>query len=230
MDGEKLTFGVNYGIIGAAEATLEIKSIVYQNTPVWYITSNAKTYPFFDIIFKVRDLVESWWDKSHLRSVKFSKRLSEGAYRQHRIHTYDYKTKTSVYSQWSFKNRKFKVKEISIPDNTQDILSAFYYIRQQELSPGNSIFMTITADGRTFYTEVVVHKRETIESIFGEMECLVVEPLHRGETVFKQSGRILIWLTDDKYKVPLKMQSQISFGAFTAVLKSAEKVPYQVKN
>ncbi len=227
-EGEKLTFTIKYGVISAAEATLEIKSTTLENQPVWLISSNARTYPFFDSVFKVRDVVQSWWEKENLRSLRFSKRLNEGRYKQYRVHTYDHEKKTSTYKRWNFKNQVFRTREIAIPANTQDILSSFYYIRQQKLAPGNKVPVTITTDGKSYSTQVIVHKRETIDSIFGKKSCLVIEPMLKGESVFKQSGKILIWVTDDAYKVPLKLTSQITFGAFTATLKGAEKVPYAI--
>lgn len=228
IDGEKLTFNIKYGVVSAAEATLELRSSTLEDKPVWLITSNAKTYPFFDSFFKVRDTVQSWWEKENLRSLRFSKRLSEGKYQQYRVHTYDHDSKSSTYQRWDFKKQAYKTREISIPANTQDILSSFYFVRQQELAPGTRLTVDITTDGKSYNTQVVVHKRETIDSIFGKKVCLVIEPLLKSEAVFKQSGRILIWITDDEYKIPLKMTSQITFGAFTAILKDAEKVPYAI--
>lgn len=227
-DGEKLTFNIKYGVVSAAEASLEIRSSTFNDKPVWLITSNAKTYSFFDSFFKVRDTVQSWWEKENLRSLRFSKKLSEGKYQQYRVHTYDHENKTSTYQRWHFKKQTYRTKEIEIPAGTQDILSSFYYVRQQELVPGSRLMVDITTDGKSYKTQVVVHRRETIDSIFGDKECLVIEPLLKSEAVFKQSGRILIWVTDDEYKIPLKMTSQITFGAFSAILKDAVKVPYAI--
>lgn len=228
-DGERLTFGVNYGLIGAAEATLEIKSDKYNDIPVWILNSSAKTYPFFDSVFKVRDNVQSVWEKENLRSLKFSKRLNEGNYRQYRIHYYDHQNKTSLYKRWNFKKQIFRDKSIAIPANTQDILSAFYLVRQKELYPGKVIVVDVTTDGSAHKTQIVVRNRETIDSIFGKKQCLIIEPILKGESIFRQSDRILIWVTDDEYKIPLKMTSKIIFGAFTATLKSASNVPYPLK-
>lgn len=228
-DGEKLTFDVKYGVISAAQATLEIKSSALSKTQVWLITSEAKTYPFFDSMFKVRDKVESYWAKDKLRTLRFTKRLNEGKYRQFRVQTLDHEKKTGIYQSWQFKNQKFTTKQLIIPENTQDILSSFYYARQQNLKPGKGVLIDITTDGKSYKTEVVVHRRETIDSIFGKKQCLVIEPKLRVEAIFKNTGRILIWVTDDEYKVPLKMSSQITFGSFVATLKSADNVPYPLK-
>jgi hypothetical protein len=88
MDGEKLTFNVKYGIVNAAEATLEARTSVYQGTPVWYLTTNARTHNFFDKFFKIRDRVESWWDKEslYLTVSKICKRQIQAAQGTHLRH------------------------------------------------------------------------------------------------------------------------------------------------
>ncbi|MCB5264610.1 MAG: DUF3108 domain-containing protein [Candidatus Cloacimonetes bacterium] len=229
MDGEKLTFKVKYGIVSAAEATLEARTSVYQGTPVWYLSTNAKTYSFFDKFFKVRDRVESWWNKESYLPHKFAKNLHEGNYRQHRVHIYDHKAAKTTYQRWSYKEARFNNSEMDMPRDSQDILSAFYYVRNQNLQVGKSIMVNITADGRNMPTEVMVHRKEKIKSIFGEVECLVIEPKLRGEALFKQTGSIYIWVTNDQYKIPLKLESKVSFGSFVAILESAQKVPLKLK-
>ncbi len=229
MDGEKLTFNVKYGIVNAAEATLEARTSVYQGTPVWYLTTNARTHNFFDKFFKIRDRVESWWDKESLLPYKFSKNLQEGRYRQHRVHIYDHARRRTTYQRWSFRENRFENSEMDMPIDAQDILSAFYYVRSQPLQVGKSVMVNITADGRNMPTEVLVHRKEKVKSIFGEVECLVIEPKLKGEALFKQTGNILIWVTNDAFKIPVKLESKISFGSFTATLVSAQKVPLKLK-
>jgi hypothetical protein len=229
MDGEKLTFNVKYGIISAAEATLEARTSVYQGAPVWYLSTNARTHSFFDKFFRVRDRVESWWDKESLLPYKFAKNLQEGRYRQHRVHIYDHPRGKTTYQRWSFGESRFNNSEMDMPIDSQDILSAFYWVRNQDLVVGESVQVNITADGRNMPTEVLVHRAERIKSIFGDVECLVIEPQLQGEAIFKQTGNIYIWVTNDEYKIPLKLESKVSFGSFTATLVSAEKVPLKLR-
>ncbi|MCK9584028.1 MAG: DUF3108 domain-containing protein [Candidatus Cloacimonetes bacterium] len=229
MDGEKLTFKIKYGIISAAEATLEARTSVYQGTPVWYLSTNAKTYSFFDKLFRVRDRVESWWDKESHLPHKFAKNLQEGNYRQHRVHIYDHSKAKTTYQRWSYKQARFNNSEMEMPGDSQDILSAFYTVRNQDLQVGKSVRLNITADGRNMPTEVMIHRKEKLKCIFGEVECLVIEPKLRGEALFKQTGNIYIWVTNDQYKIPVKLESKVSFGSFVAVLESAQKVPLKLQ-
>ncbi len=229
-NGEKLTFKIKYGVISAGEATLKIKETTYKDTIECYkIESLVKTNSFFDKIYKVRDKMESIWEKRRLVTLRFTKKLKEGKYRQHRIHFYYPDLGFTIYIKFGRKTKKTKEKRMEIPPGTQDIFSAFYYFRLQEFSVGDTLTINVTADGRNYPANIVVHRTETIETIFGEKECFVIEPILKGEAIFKQTGKILIWLTADEHKIPVKMSSKIIFGSFKAILKDAKKVPYKKK-
>ena len=87
--GEKLTFQIKYGFIKAGTATMQITSHIYRDSTECYkIESLAKTNSFFDNVYKVRDNIESIWDKNKLVTRRFTKKLQEGSYRQYRIHFY----------------------------------------------------------------------------------------------------------------------------------------------
>ncbi|MCB5229012.1 MAG: DUF3108 domain-containing protein [Candidatus Cloacimonetes bacterium] len=228
-DGEKLVFTVRYGLVHAAEATLEAKSTSYGGKSTWLLSTDAKTYPFFDVFFKVRDRVESYWDKSTLLPHKFTKNLQEGNYKQRRNHIFDHANNLTTYQKWNFKSKKYESTDMALLPNSQDVLSAFYYVRSLSLTPGKTVNLNITSDGRSVNTDIIVHRRESIKTIFGKINCLVIEPKLKSAAVFKQSGNILIWVTDDQYKIPVKMTSAVTFGSFVAELKDASNVPYKIK-
>jgi hypothetical protein len=223
QSGEKLVFKIKYGIISAGEATLAIEDFTHHDSvDCWLFSITTKTNSFFDRIFKVRDRIESVTDKAKFISYRFEKKLQEGNYKQHRIHLYYPDQYFSFYLKYSRKSKEFKEKRMEIPDETQDILSAFYFVRKQNLSVGDSLLINVTSDGRNVVTKVLVHKRETLDTIFGETECLVIEPVMETEAVFKQSGRIQIWVTDDDRKIPVKLESKVTFGSFKAYLEEFE--------
>lgn len=226
--GEKLTFDIKYGIISAGEASLEVNSLLHQDTiPSIQIISKARTNSFFDRIFRVRDEIESVFDREKLVSYRFTKRLQEGRYRQFRIHYYYPHQNLSVYMRYSYSRQEFQEETMDIVDNTHDILSAFYWLRHQDLEPGISKFVNVTADGENYVAEIIVHETEVIDTIFGKKECLKIEPVLKGDALFKQTGNIHIWITNDEYKIPVKLQSRVIFGSFHAILSKAENVPYQ---
>ena len=222
--GEKLIFKVSYGLIPAGKASLTFTDTMYKDSiPAYRIVSKAKTNGFFDNIFKVRDHIESVWDKDSLVTLKFYKKLREGSYRQKRIHFYYPDQNFTLYWKYNRKTKDIKEEKMEIPDKTQDILTAFYWLRKQKLEVGKTFIINVTADGRNYPAKVKVHRKEKLDTEIGRKECFVVEPLLEGEAIFKQTGKILVWLTDDEEKIPVRLQSKIVFGHFKAIL---QKVKY----
>lgn len=206
---------------------MEIKETVYKDSiKCLEIKTKTRTNSFFDRIFKVRDKITSIIDIENFVSLKFEKILNEGSYKQHRIHLYYPEMNITYYLKYSRKSKEFKEKRIEIPDKTQDILSAFYWTRTQDFTVGDSLFINVTVDGVNAVTKVVVHRLETIDTIFGEKECLVIEPVLTQEGIFKQTGKILIWLTNDSFKIPVLVESKVVFGSFKAILEKAENISY----
>jgi hypothetical protein len=228
QNNEKLKFKIKYGVISAGYATMNLDSVMFKDTiPCLEITTEAKTNSFFDGIFKVRDNIKSIWDRENKVTHQFSKKLREGTYRQRRDQYYYPEQNFSLYVKWDLKKNKRKEKTMEIPDQTQDILSAFYWIREQELKVGESHYVNVSADGDNYKAEVKVHRKETIDTIFGKKECLVIEPVLVGDAIFKQTGNIYIWITNDKLKVPVLMESKVIFGSFRAILKEAKNVAFE---
>ena len=228
--GEELIFDLSYGFITAGSSTIKINETVYNDTiACLQVESISKTNSFFDKIFKVRDRINSIWDAEQNHAYKFSKNLREGSYRQQRIHYYYPEQNLTVYMKKDKKATKFKTESFEIPANTHDILSAFYWARAQDLAVGDSLSTNVTVDGKSYRAGLLVLRAETIESIFGEQECLVVEPVLAGDSIFKQTGKILIWLSNDQRKIPLKIESKIVFGSFKAILREVKNVSYQKK-
>jgi hypothetical protein len=227
--GEKLRFEVKYGLIPAGHASLTVSDTSYFQKPAIKVTSLAKTNKFFDNIYKVRDEITSVFASNSQYTYKFWKRLQEGSYRQNRIHLYYPELNYSRYMKYKYKKRKFKNTKLEIPENTHDILSAFYWVRTQDFAVGDTLGINVAVDGRSYKAQVLVHSLENIETEFGDIECFKIEPKLKGEAIFKQTGNIYIWLTNDEYKVPMLLESKIIFGHFRAILKNGEKIPYQKK-
>ena len=68
---EAITFRVMYAVVGAhfgaGEVTFSTTLEMLNNKPVYHLTGEGKTYPFYDNIFKVRDKYESFIDTCTLQ-------------------------------------------------------------------------------------------------------------------------------------------------------------------
>jgi hypothetical protein len=206
---EKLTFDINYGFINAGTATMEVARLIeYENRPCYQVITRAKSNSFFSTFYKVDDRVESIIDAIGIFSWRFEKNLREGRYRADRVYTFDQRRRVVYY----------KNDTISTPPFVQDALSVLYYVRTQKLKPGMSLFIDNFTDGKLYPLEVKVLKRERVKVKAGVFDCLVVEPLLKSVGVFRHQGRLRVWLTDDRLKMPVMMKSKVVVGSITAEL------------
>ena len=100
-----------------------------------------------------------------------------------------------------------------------DILTSLYHVRGQELVPGQDIVFDIINREKQYPLVVKVLKKEEVKTDAGTFDCVLVEPQLRGEGIFVSKGKSLkVWLTDDEYKMPVKMQVEVFIGSVSAKL------------
>jgi hypothetical protein len=208
--GEKLVFSVRYGPVRAGEATMTIAGIeqVGQDS-CYHIVSSAASNDFFSTFFHVRDRYETYMDTQWLLSRRYEKHLSEGEYRNSAIVEMDQRHQLAIYDNG---------KVFEMLPGSHDVLSAFYVTRTLPLVVGSSFDLDSHVDRKNYPIRVQVHRREHIEVPVGEFDCLVVEPVMRSPGLFEQKGRVLIWLTDDRRRIPVQVKSELPIGAISIVL------------
>lgn len=72
--------------------------------------------------------------------------------------------------------------------------------------------------------DVVYRGKETVTVEAGTFNCVMVEPLVVEGGLFKSEGSIIIWLTDDEVKMPVKVKSKVIIGSIDAELTKFEGV------
>jgi hypothetical protein len=210
-EGEKLVYDVQYGIINAGEASLEIRNIsIYEGIPCYNIVSNARTNDVFSVFFKVRDRFVSLMDTTDLVSIRYETNIREGGFRRQESVVFDQKAHRAYYDD----------KDVPIAPRTQDVLSSMYYVRTLPLEPGQNIALANHTGGKNYPLLIKVLGKERVTVEAGTFDCLIVEPFLRGPAIFQQKGRVTVWVTDDEYKIPVLVKSKVVIGAVSAVLKS----------
>jgi hypothetical protein len=77
---------------------------------------------------------------------------------------------------------------------------------------------------KVYPLDVVYRGKETITVDAGTFDCIMIEPMVVAGGLFKSEGSIIIWLTDDEVKMPVKVKTKVIIGSIDAVLTSYEGV------
>ena len=200
--GEFLEFEIGWKFIRAGKATMSVSDTVFNDRACYLIKTTARSSSTIDLFFRVRDRVESVVDREGFFPWKFKKHLREGKFRRDRATLFD------PYQYLAF----VKKDTVKTPPYVQDILSSFYYVRTLPLEVGKHYDIDNISDKKIYPLRVLVHKKEQIRVPAGRFDCIVVEPVLRGEGLFNQKGRLTIWLTDDVLKIPVMMKSEVFIG------------------
>lgn len=209
--GEKMVFSIGYGIVDAGEAIVEVIGLTeYQGKTCYQIQSKANSNRFFSSIYKVRDKIISYMDVDTLYSRYFYKRLREGDYKKSVEISFDHGQEIARYANGNNYPTSFGV---------QDVLSAGYYVRTLDLSEDSVFDFPAHSSRKTYDLKVFVRGKEKITVEAGTFDCFVVEPIMQGEGLFKHEGKLTIYLSDDKYRVPVLVKTKVPVGSITIELK-----------
>jgi hypothetical protein len=212
--GEKLVYAVKYFGITAGFGILEVKSIETINgRKAYVIEATARTAPFFETFYRVKDIITSYMDIMGLFSWKYQKHLEEGGYRNDNYMEFDHKAKIAVKKDGT---------KCAIPSFVQDVLSELYYYRSIFTGKEEEIYIDTASDECKSY-QIVVKKigEEKISTDAGDFDCFHVRPFLKYEGIFRQKGDVDIWMTKDGNKMPVLVKSKILIGTIDAVLQEA---------
>ena len=215
-EGEKLTFDIKYGFVTAGIAVMQVQKIKrISGRNAFYITFEVNSVPSFDWIYKVRDRYETYLDVEGLFPWRFEQHIREGSFSRDFSAFFDHRKGIAKTSKGQFE----------VPLYVNDILSAFYIARTfnySEMKVDDIIPMKNFYKDKVYDLNVKYLGKERITVDAGTFDCIVVEPLVQEGGLFKSEGSIVIWLTDDDLKIPVKVKTKVVVGSIDAELTKYE--------
>lgn len=223
--GEMLEYRVHYGVINAGTATIRLseKTSTYQNEPVLHAIGTGKSNSFFDFFFKVRDRYESIIHATHLKPIKFVRRVDEGGYKIEQDYVFDHEKDIVDNGE----GNKYKLPY----DNVQDMISAFYYARTFDYSnakPGDIFDIPTFLDNEVWHMKMKFLGTDTVEVDKGTFSCFKFVPVVQKGRIFKEEEDLLVWVTNDKNRIPVLAQAKILVGSVRVDLMNYEGLAHPV--
>ena len=158
-------------------------------------------------------------------SEKISKKIIEGRRRKETQIVFDAQRKLAILDERDLTRPHDPPKhaESEIPSCVEDVVAAFYYLRNQDMQVGKPLHVAVNDGSRTYDVTLDVQAQETIQTPLGQRAAIRIEPkVFSG--LFKRKGRMLIWFSNDEQHLPLRLRFIIAVGPITATLKSVTQV------
>ncbi len=217
-DGEWLKFRIHYGLLTAGTATLEVEKKYLGDKEVFHIKGFGETIGMTSWFFPVEDTYQSYVDVEKDIPYKFIRKINEGGHTKDIIIEFNHDTHLAL-----IRNLKHDTeKTVSFPKGAQDMVSSFYYLRNNldasAIKVNDEIELDMFFDKENYKFKLKFLGRETIDTEFGKVPCLIFRPYVQSGRVFKEKESLTLWVSDDENRIPLVIQADLTVGSLKATL------------
>jgi hypothetical protein len=220
MAGERARYQVRWSFVTAGQVDISVeRGKRFEENDAFHFSLSAMTLPFIDVFYKVRDRIDSYTDTDVNHSLHYRK-----------VQTGKSKRDIEVSFDWqeqmvSYRNFTEKLQPVKIEEGTLDPLSAYFFLRTQDIGSLDYIARPVTDGKKLVQGRAKILGRERITVPAGEFDTYLVEPdMKDARGVFEKSknARLLVWLTADERHLLVKGQSKVAVGNIVAELVSFE--------
>lgn len=212
--GEQLNYRIHLGFIEAATATVKSSSTIQSinNHACRKVEILGQTVSWLKFFSPVEDYWSAYLDVNTLMPIKTEMRKQEGRYRKEEQVIFN--QDAALAKIHSPQNNPVD-KNLAITPSTLDLIGGYFYLRDKPLnnmSVGQKLSAKVLVDGTIYEIWFVVKGFETVKSDFGNVRCIRTSLVLPKNNLFKDEDAIRLWISQDKYQIPFKMEVNLKIG------------------
>lgn len=224
--GETLTYDVTWSIFPAGQVVSTVKQIGSGPQDAYAIDATARSDGFVSLLYKIDNTYHAVADPRTLCSRQIEKTINEGRRHKQTHIVFDSLTRMAILNEHDMAKPGHPLKhdENAIPACVEDIVTAFYDLRRQPMKVGDQIRIPVNDGSKTHEVIVDVEGREKLQTPLGDRWAFRLRPRALGD-LYKKRGRLLIWISDDAQRLPLRIKAILLVGTITGTLQSVTYGP-----
>ncbi len=240
IPGEVLEYRVSYNAKlipnwEMGQVTVTTSDSEHNGVPTYLVQAVAKTLPNYTWFFDMEDVYTIQVDKQSQKPIHFESNLKEGDYTFKSKYDYMWDS-LQIKTWWQIRDREPQSKQFEITEKSLDAISLFFSMRNTDpdsFSPGEirSMDMVLEDTVRTINYRYIKREKKKIRRL-GTFNTLRFEcQLGTSQGYSFTDGTIFtIWVSDDKNKVPLLLESPVSVGRVQAYLVGYRNLKYPLSS
>ena len=201
---------MSFAGIKAGNAYLEVidnnESKIHKEIHIRFV---AKTSFPFSSVYLIDDQIDTWLDINDLYTKRIKRSIKQGNYKK------ESETKNYYEESISVTNKDTTL----INGFLFDPYSLFYLLRTKPLILGQTIKINTFNGKKITPIQIVTKAEETINTVFGSFNCLVIKPFREGSTLLKNKGDMMIWFSNDKKRLPIQIKIKLQYGSMLLKIK-----------
>jgi hypothetical protein len=132
--------------------------------------------------------------------------------------------KASYLERDRAKNAAMPAHDIDIPPCVHDVIGGIYFLRTLNLDAGQSTEVPVSDGKKSVMAKVEAQQREDVKTSAGVFKTIRYEIHLFNDVLYRRSAHLYVWLTDDRRKLPVRVQVRMQFaiGTITLLLEKVE--------
>lgn len=234
--GELLKFKINFGIFSIGEAEMVIDEHFYNinHRECYKVDIYGRTSGMVDWVAKVDDHWGAYVDSAALIPHISYRNIKEGNYRKNEIVRFDHRVNLIEAKVKDKNTGKFKEPKVYVaPDGVRDMLAGAMYIRTVDFSKmktGNKFTINGFFEDSFYDLELIYRGKERVKTKAGHFNSIKLSPVVPENELFDGDESVVVWVSDDDNKLPLKIQAKMFIGNVSVELTDYSEVKHPVSS
>ena len=231
VDGETLTYEgkISKIIRGIAVADLTLTLSKDPKSEDFLVKAEAKSKGTLLKLFRFSFLqeVQSSIDSENFRALKTVKHDVQKERVRNSEALFDYRERRVTYVETDPNEPMRPPRRIAsqIDDVSHDLISGVYSLRLMPLAVGKTFRISVSDSGLVYDIPIKVTAREQQKTIFGKQWCFRIEPgVFGANRLIEREGSMIIWITDDARRLPVRSQVNSPYGRIEIKLKTGKNL------
>ena len=218
--GEWLQFRVHYGFFNASEIEIKLEKKKIDSVTVFHAKGYGRSTGLLRFFFKVEDYYESYFRESNGLPIWFIRDIYEGGYTKNLEMFFNHDLNTVKLND----KKNNKILNFDINSNAQDLISAFYYLRNfyntDNLEIGEEININMFFDAENYLFKLRFLGYDFLNTKKRKEELMRNRPNEQSGRQKKEQERETQWIGNDKNKIPIKMKADLKIGSIECDLEN----------
>lgn len=219
---ESAQYRASWNGIPIASAEVQAAPLLINGSRFYEVKIQASTWRYLDLVWKMRDSIESVFDAETLHPRRFVFRQRENRKRIDTIALFDPGNKKWVVHR----QQGAKVKDYEfVSQHTLDPISAVYLARSLDFRIGDTLRMEVFGGKSRYLVILNIVGQERITVAAGDFDAYKISPRVLNLSRSGYAGRVrqaTVWISADEKRRPLKIVSEVFIGSVSIEMVEAK--------
>jgi hypothetical protein len=215
---EAFDYSIEWRLINAGKAHLEWNAGPTGNPTEGSVQLHVESAGLVSRVFLVNDEYTAAMKSGFCAESTLLQAQEGGRHKETRV-TYDEVAHRAFYVEKDLIKNATHMQDVAIPGCVHDLIGGLIALRFLKLDPGQTAQIPVS-DGKKFVMAKVESQRaEPLKTAFGTVNTVKYEIYLFDNVLFRRSGHLHVWITDDERRLPIQLEVRLTFTIGTITFR-----------